>query len=462
MKKISFLVVSIFLAITLISCYPRYTIIPLPDIDNPIDTDEPTPEPEGPTTFSPKTIRELKKAISDSKDGDTIDADVVISQEEFAEFQITLGKKLTMKGEYLIADDPNSKLMLMNTVSRTETEGAVGLSLFGIQADVSIVDLTVKVAESAVAMIDQIVSLDSSNAILKTDNFKIQIIDDETSTPIDNPQNTVIAIAVGESVPAENINLDAETDAKIYVDENNAAIETIFENVAEINPDAEIVVSKLPETEIKLGTELADGIIYYDRGVEYGKYNYNEETKTLTRIDYAVDDGSRNSDAWRFLIVAKENLIDQSEEISWGEFRPSSKQRPVWGETYYEIGSGLNNTSIMLGHYGTESEYIWPKVKEVQDTTGEQWFVPSALELYELYKVKDELTNIIFPDFTYTNEYWTSTRCMEPLTDTNFAVLNEVYGCVVDFDDNNLTEEEARQDGLSANSNRFVRLVKRY
>ena len=46
MKKISFLVVSIFLAITLISCYPRYTIIPLPDIDNPIDTDEPTPEPE--------------------------------------------------------------------------------------------------------------------------------------------------------------------------------------------------------------------------------------------------------------------------------------------------------------------------------------------------------------------------------------------------------------------------------
>ena len=116
----------------------------------------------------------------------------------------------------------------------------------------------------------------------------------------------------------------------------------------------------------------------------------------------------------------------------------------------------------MLGHYGTESEYIWPKVKEVQDTTGEQWFVPSALELYELYKVKDELTNIIFPDFTYTNEYWTSTRCMEPLTDTNFAVLNEVYGCVVDFDDNNLTEEEVRQDGLSANSNRFVRLVKRY
>ena len=38
MKKISFLVISIFLAIALISCYPRYTIIPLPDIDNPIDT----------------------------------------------------------------------------------------------------------------------------------------------------------------------------------------------------------------------------------------------------------------------------------------------------------------------------------------------------------------------------------------------------------------------------------------
>ena len=185
-------------------------------------------------------------------------------------------------------------------------------------------------------------------------------------------------------------------------------------------------------------------------------------TKTLTRIDYAVDDGSKDSTAWRFLIVAKENLIDFSEEITWGEFRPLSTQRPGWYETSYEIGSGLNNTSIMLGYYGTESEYIWPRVKEEQDTTGEQWFVPSALELYELYKVKDELTNITFPDFTYTNEYWTSTRCMEPLTDTNFAVLNEVYGCVVDFHDKDLTEEEVRQDGMSANSNRFVRLIKRY
>ena len=460
MKKISFLVVSIFLAITLISCYPRYTIIPLPDIDNPIDTEEPTPEPEGPTTFSPQTVQELKKAISDSKDGDTIDADVNISQEEFAEFPITLDKKLTMKGEYLIADGLNSELMLMKTVSRNG-EKAVGLSLFDIKDDVSLVDLTVKVAESAVAMIDQIVSLDSLSAILKTDNFKVQIID-ETSTPIDNPQNTVIAIAVGESVPAENINLDSESDAKIYVDENNTAIETIFENVAEINPDAEIVVSKLPETEIELGTELSDGIIYYDRGDEYGKYNYDEETNTLTRIDYAVDDGSRDTDAWRFLIVAKENLVAQSEEISWGEFRPLSNQRPDWRETSYEIGSGLNNTSIMLGYYGTESLYIWSKVKEKQDTTGEQWFVPSALELYELYKVKDELTNITFPDFTSTNEYWTSTRCMEPLTDTNFAVLNEVYGCVVDFHDKDLTEEEVRQDGMSADSHRFVRLIKRY
>ena len=113
----------------------------------------------------------------------------------------------------------------------------------------------------------------------------------------------------------------------------------------------------------------------------------------------------------------------------------------------------------MLNYYETESSYIWQKVKEVQDTTGEQWFVPSALELYELYKVKDEFTNITFPDFTYNNEYWTSTRCMEPLTN---AVLNEVYGCVVDFHDDNLTEEEVRQDGMSANSNRFVRLIKRY
>lgn len=458
MKKISFLVVSIFLAITLISCYPRYTIIPLPDIDNPIDTDVPTPEPEGPTTFSPQTVQELKKAISDSKDGDTIDADVNISQEEFAEFPITLDKKLTMKGEYLIADDLNSELMLMKTVSRNG-EKAVGLSLFDIKDEVSLVDLTVKVAESAVAMIDQIVSLDSSNAILKTDNFKVQIIDDETSTPIDNPQNTVIAIAVGESVPAENINLDAESDAKIYVDENNTAIEAIFENVVAIIPDAEIVVSKLPETKIELGTELFDGIIYYDRGAEYGKYNYNEATKTLTRIDYAVDDGSRDTDAWRFLIVAKENLVAQSEEISWGEFRPLSNQRPDWRETNYEIGSGLNNTSIMLNYYGTESAYIWPKVKEEQNTTEQQWFVPSALELYELYKVKDELTNITFPSFTSDNSYWTSTRCMEPLSST---VLNEVYVCVVDFHDKNLTEEDVRQDGISANSNHFVRLIKRY
>ena len=461
MKKISFLVVSIFLAITLISCYPRYTIIPLPDIDNPIDTDEPTPEPEGPTTFSPQTVQELKKAISDSKDGDTIDADVNISQEEFAEFPITLDKKLTMKGEYLIADDLNSELMLMKTVSRNG-EKAVGLSLFDIKDEVSLVDLTVKVAESAVAMIDQIVSLDSSNAILKTDNFKVQIIDDETSTPIDNPQNTVIAIAVGESVPAENINLDAESDAKIYVDENNTAIDTIFENIDKINPDTEIVVSKLPETEIELGTELSDGIIYYDRGAEYGRYNYNKETNTLTRIDYAVDDGSKDSTAWRFLIVAKENLIDFSEEFTWGEFRPASNQRPDWGETYYEIGSGLSNTSIMLGYYGTESEYIWQKVKEAQDTAGQQWFVPSVLELYELYKVKDQLANIIFPNFTYTNEYWTSSRCMEPLTDENFAVLNEIQVCVVDFHDKNLAEEEVRQAGTSANSNHFVRLIKRY
>ena len=459
MKKISFLVVSIFLAITLISCYPRYTIIPLPDIDNPIDTDEPTPEPEGPTTFSPKTVQELIKAISDSKDGDTIDADVDISQAEFNEFPLTLNKKLTLKGKYLIADNPKSELMLMNTVSRNGAEEAVGLSLFDIKDEVSLVDLTVKVAESAVAMINQIVSLDSSDSILTTANFKVQIIDDETLTPIDNPQNTVIAISVGESVPAENINLDAESDAKIYVDENNAAIETIFENVVAIIPDAEIVVSKLPETKIELGTEISDGIIYYDRGAEYGKYNYNEATKTLTRIDYAVDDGSRDTDAWRFLIVAKENLVAQSEEISWGEFRPLSNQRPDWRETNYEIGSGLNNTSIMLNYYGTESAYIWPKVKEEQDKTEQQWFVPSALELYELYKVKDELTNITFPSFTSDNSYWTSTRCMEPLSST---VLNEVYVCVVDFHDKNLTEEDVRQDGISANSNHFVRLIKRY
>lgn len=150
--------------------------------------------------------------------------------------------------------------------------------------------------------------------------------------------------------------------------------------------------------------QLPDGsILFYDRGEQYGEYLLiNGEVE---RQSEGVDNGTYNSQNWRYLICDSANL---SERRQWG---PYGTDEGMTDAKYEDFGYGLPNTEALLSKYGGNSSYIWQLVQNKRNATGgKEWFVPSKDELNIVYQNKDTIVNAGGGSFPTDYVYWSSSE----------------------------------------------------
>lgn len=137
-----------------------------------------------------------------------------------------------------------------------------------------------------------------------------------------------------------------------------------------------------PTENIPIGTTLYDGsIIFYDRGAEYGDYSLFADN--LFKLSDSIDDGSYNSDNWRFL-------------ISWNPQKLVYCNKPVnisgdFNIRDSNIGYGYQNTVNAITAYGKNTSLMWYDIKQFRETNGSEWFVPTYREAKELNSIIDRL-----------------------------------------------------------------------
>ena len=141
---------------------------------------------------------------------------------------------------------------------------------------------------------------------------------------------------------------------------------------------------------------LTDGVVFYDRGEDYGDYNLTDGV--LTRISAGMDDETKESTNWRYLIAQTSDLTDTA--MSWCE------ASSVTGTTDSSIGAGLHNTNILVQRYGTNSDLPWYHVLAERMSTGKNWFIPSYTEAKNLAEVYDGIGD----SDSWSSSYWTSTE----------------------------------------------------
>ena len=153
---------------------------------------------------------------------------------------------------------------------------------------------------------------------------------------------------------------------------------------------------------------LPDGsVLFYDRGTSYGEYKINDSGYP-ERTDGAVDDGSAESQNWRYLICDQHDLDDGT--FQWGHYGTSE------GLTGTAIGVGLPNTEAMITKYGDDDTYWWKLIKEKRDSTGLDWFMPSKDELDMMYDNRTVITGQGGDAFKTDTSYWSSSE-----NDSNYA-----------------------------------------
>lgn len=217
--------------------------------------------------------------------------------------------------------------------------------------------------------------IDSKVEITQEDGADIRYTDDgtdpdETDTLYESP----ISASNGDIIKA-----------RAYLNEN-----TFPSDITSVTIDT----SFLPKTEtIPLGTELEDGYIIYDRGENLGDYNLLNGK--LTRLSAGVDDGSYNSENWRFLICSKQDLPGNDEDENNKIFGY------ILAALTQNLGYGFDNTVKMENLLSRYSDFIWYQVKIWREQYGEKWFVPSFGEVQ---------TNIIsyIPNLKAGARYFTS------------------------------------------------------
>ena len=151
--------------------------------------------------------------------------------------------------------------------------------------------------------------------------------------------------------------------------------------------------------------QLLDGsILFYDRGTFYGEYKINYSGYP-ERIDGAVDDGSAESQNWRYLICDQHDLDNGTKE--WG---PYGTDEGMTNSKYTNIGYGLPNTNAMLAKYATNTSYWWKLIKEKRDNTGLDWFMPSQKELDIVYDNRTVITGQGGDAFKTNTFYWSSSE----------------------------------------------------
>ena len=146
---------------------------------------------------------------------------------------------------------------------------------------------------------------------------------------------------------------------------------------------------------------LPDGsVLFYDRGTSYGEYKINDSGYPK-RLDGTVDDGSAESQNWRYLICDQHDLDNGT--FQWGVDTTE-------GLTGTAIGVGLPNTNAMIAKYATDASYWWKLIKEKRDNTGLKWFMPSKDELNIVYQNKGIITQNGGGDFSTDTRYWSSSE----------------------------------------------------
>ena len=133
-----------------------------------------------------------------------------------------------------------------------------------------------------------------------------------------------------------------------------------------------------PIDSIELGTELADGIVCYDRGKNMGAYGM--EDNLLFRLSEGVDTEDYNSD-WRFLIMDKSDLPGNDKNEG---NKPFCSRVPLPISTGYLVGYGLQNTNELLKIFSNDHLSFWPDVLQKRNLTGKKWFVPTYEEYEEV------------------------------------------------------------------------------
>ena len=160
------------------------------------------------------------------------------------------------------------------------------------------------------------------------------------------------------------------------------------------------------------------------------------DTVTLDGIESLIVYDAGSEQSWgRYLCVDKNHDIiyyfagkdytisDNSSSIAptykygyeWGKYTVNIIPTNVIDQT---IGAGLSNTNTLISlgliAYSPDSYYcLWGKVKEFREQiNSNEWFVPSYLELLEVYNHKNLLSNLVSPD-DLNSYYWSSTESTE-------------------------------------------------
>ena len=174
---------------------------------------------------------------------------------------------------------------------------------------------------------------------------------------------------------------------------------------------------------------LPDGsVLFYDRGSTYGEYCIGEDGYPV-RLSSGTDEGSAESQNWRYLICDQHDLDNGT--FQWGPMTT----RENLGDT--AIGVGLPNTEAMLAKYATNTSYWWKLIKEKRDSTGLDWFMPSTIEIGVTYENRTVITGQGGDTFKTDAYYWSSSegniasawylRFIDGKQNTNQK--NEMYRC---------------------------------
>lgn len=176
----------------------------------------------------------------------------------------------------------------------------------------------------------------------------------------------------------------------------------------------EFNVTVLPQTregDLQVG-DIGEGggVVFYDKGVY--------------------------SDGWRYLEVAPDywNGKGYDQHIWWHnipfeEF--SQVDDDTFSDTCAAVGSGANNTRIIIDEMGQEGSYAALVCDRLVLQGKHDWFLPSSQELELLFSQDFGEVSL------YGNEYWSSTTAGSPFdvdvmdTDTrtiqSLSILNEAY-----------------------------------
>lgn len=156
-----------------------------------------------------------------------------------------------------------------------------------------------------------------------------------------------------------------------------------------------------PPVPVTVPMALPDGsVLFFDRGTSYGEYEINDSGYP-ERIDGAVDDGSVESQNWRYLICDQADLGNIGK--TWGPYTTE-------GLTDTAVGYGLPNTNAMIAKYGDDDTYWWKLIKEKKDSTNLDWFMPSRDELDMVYDNRTVITGQGGDAFKTNTYYWSSSE----------------------------------------------------